>query len=66
LWASWNSAVPAVTSARDPITPHPITPVARRDGDPDDAIAFTIDLPPAGQAILGTTSHLRLTAVSWT
>jgi hypothetical protein len=67
LWATWNSLIPAVTSARDPITPEPIAPVARRNSDPDNAIAFTIDMPPAGQAILGTTpSHLRLTAVPWT
>lgn len=66
LWASWNSQIPAVTSAHDPITPNPLTPVALRNCDPDDAVAFTIDLPPAGQAILGETpSHLRLTAVPW-
>ncbi len=68
VWAAWRSELPAVasTAVQDPIGPRPLVPVARRDSDPPDAVAFTVDLPPAGRTILGPASALRLTAVPWT
>jgi len=68
VWAAWRSQLPAVasTSAQDPIGPRPLDPAPRRANDPPEAVAFTVDVPPAGRTVLGPESALRLTAVPWT
>jgi pimeloyl-ACP methyl ester carboxylesterase len=65
VWAAWNSTTTTTNSSSDPIAAEPLPTVPLRASDPPDAIAFAIDLPAAGRAILGANAVIRLTATPW-
>jgi pimeloyl-ACP methyl ester carboxylesterase len=54
LWAQWQTANPAVTSAKDPIGDQP------RQPDVPGSMQFTIPLPAAGQQLLGQRASIRI------
>jgi pimeloyl-ACP methyl ester carboxylesterase len=58
VWAQWQSANPAVTSAIDPITSQPLTPGS--DRDEQGGLQFTVALPAAGLSLLGAAAAIRL------
>jgi hypothetical protein len=58
VWARWQSANPAVTSAMDPTTRPPLTP-GSNPGE-QGGLQFTIPLPAAGLSLLGAAAAIRL------
>jgi pimeloyl-ACP methyl ester carboxylesterase len=58
VWARWQSANPAVTSAMDPTTRPPLTPSS--DPGEQGGLQFTIPLPAAGLSLLGAAAAIRL------
>lgn len=65
VWAAWNSVTTTTNSTSDPIAAKPLPTAPLQIGDPTDAVAFAIDLPSAGRAILGGNAVIRLTATAW-
>jgi hypothetical protein len=60
LFAAWNSEVRGVNSAKDPIGPE-LTPDTTTPG----TASFTVNLTPAGAAILGPKALIKINVTNW-
>jgi pimeloyl-ACP methyl ester carboxylesterase len=61
LFAEWNSQVPGVSAARDPIN----VPALPLDSTAPGTSVFVVPLPPAGTALLGDKAEIVLQVVDW-